>query len=302
MTPSHLPIFWSPKYAVPGSFDTAAKSAAVADAIRSDETLPGARVIAPPMSGITEMARSVHSADYVDEVLAGFVENGLKPSTRAAFTALASASGMVAAADEVLSGLPVSGSLSSGMHHAGVNFGAGFCTLNGLAMAAQRLVDCGVSPQRVLVLDLDAHHGGGTEEILTKQHDLSEVRHVDVSVSSFDDWKVLRPNTHSETVRHSGLYLARIVRALNQVDGPIDVVIYNAGMDPYEGCGIGGLHGITSEVLAEREAIVGEWTALRGAKLIFGLAGGYTGPHCPPAKLTDLHMQTVRAMNEALAS
>jgi hypothetical protein len=32
-------------------------------------------------------------------------------------------------------------------------------------------------------------------------------------------------------------------------------VIYNAGVDPYEGCDIGGLSGMTAGMLAERDQI-----------------------------------------------
>jgi hypothetical protein len=33
-------------------------------------------------------------------------------------------------------------------------------------------------------------------------------------------------------------------------------VLYNAGVDPFEGCDIGGLPGMTAALLAERDAIV----------------------------------------------
>jgi hypothetical protein len=46
----------------------------------------------------------------------------------------------------------------------GAAIGAGFCTFNGLALAALAALDLGA--KRVLVLDLDAHCGGGTHELL----------------------------------------------------------------------------------------------------------------------------------------
>lgn len=49
-------------------------------------------------------------------------------------------------------------------HHAGVGNGAGFCVLNNVAILAkhlQRQYDL----SRIMILDMDAHHGNGTQEI-----------------------------------------------------------------------------------------------------------------------------------------
>ena len=73
----------------------------------------------------------------------------------------ASNGGAVAAARAARAG-GVAGSLSSGLHHAGRDRGAGFCTFNGLVLAARAALSEGAA--RVLVLDLDAHCGGGTHE------------------------------------------------------------------------------------------------------------------------------------------
>lgn len=49
-------------------------------------------------------------------------------------------------------------------HHAGKFSAAGFCVFNNVAVAAQHLMkNFGLS--RVLILDIDAHHGNGTQEI-----------------------------------------------------------------------------------------------------------------------------------------
>ncbi|MFM2043906.1 MAG: hypothetical protein RLY86_2482 [Pseudomonadota bacterium] len=48
-------------------------------------------------------------------------------------------------------------------HHAGRDFYGGYCFLNNAAIAAQVLRDAGAA--RVAVLDVDYHHGNGTQEI-----------------------------------------------------------------------------------------------------------------------------------------
>lgn len=53
-------------------------------------------------------------------------------------------------------------------HHAHRSFTHGYCLLNNMALAVQRLLGNG---ERVLVLDLDVHHGCGTEELLENEKD-----------------------------------------------------------------------------------------------------------------------------------
>jgi acetoin utilization deacetylase AcuC-like enzyme len=72
-------------------------------------------------------------------------------------------------------------------HHAGSSFYGGSCYLNNAALAAHHLVRAGMAP--VVVLDIDAHHGNGTQEIFYRT---SEVRygsvHVDPGAGYFPHW------------------------------------------------------------------------------------------------------------------
>ena len=55
-------------------------------------------------------------------------------------------------------------------HHAGANFFGGYCFLNNAALAAQALRDAGAS--RIAVLDVDYHHGNGTQSIFYERGDV----------------------------------------------------------------------------------------------------------------------------------
>lgn len=55
-------------------------------------------------------------------------------------------------------------------HHAGVDFMGGYCFLNHAAVAAQALLDAG--GQRVAILDVDYHHGNGTQSIFYDRADV----------------------------------------------------------------------------------------------------------------------------------
>ena len=55
-------------------------------------------------------------------------------------------------------------------HHAGADFFGGYCFLNNAALAAQYLRDSGL--ERVAVLDVDYHHGNGTQAIFYERSDV----------------------------------------------------------------------------------------------------------------------------------
>jgi acetoin utilization deacetylase AcuC-like enzyme len=55
-------------------------------------------------------------------------------------------------------------------HHAGADFFGGYCFLNNAALAAQSLRDHGL--ERIAVLDIDYHHGNGTQAIFYERPDV----------------------------------------------------------------------------------------------------------------------------------
>jgi len=55
-------------------------------------------------------------------------------------------------------------------HHATVNYCGGYCYLNNTALAAQSLLDGGAT--KVAVLDVDYHHGNGTQSIFYERNDV----------------------------------------------------------------------------------------------------------------------------------
>ena len=84
---------------------------------------------------------------------------------------------------------------------------------------------------RILVLDLDAHCGGGTHELLG---DDPHVVGLDVAVDAFDRYRPAAPWS-LDLVSHAADYLPTIERRLDALHAEaFDLVLYNAGMDPYE--------------------------------------------------------------------
>jgi len=75
------------------------------------------------------------------------------------------------AADLVLGGAPSAyAAVRPPGHHVGADFYGGSCHLNNAACAAQHLVDR--AGARVAVLDIDAHHGNGTQEVFWDRGDV----------------------------------------------------------------------------------------------------------------------------------
>lgn len=58
-------------------------------------------------------------------------------------------------------------------HHAGPDFGMGFCYFNNISIAAAYLLENG--DKKIAIVDPDVHHGNGTEQIF---HDRSDVLYV----------------------------------------------------------------------------------------------------------------------------
>ena len=91
------------------------------------------------------------------------------PMTRGTWQAArAGADCALSAAQAVLDGDSAAFALSRPPgHHAGADFYGGYCFLNNAALAAQHLRHSGIS--KVAVLDVDYHHGNGTQAILDRK-------------------------------------------------------------------------------------------------------------------------------------
>jgi acetoin utilization deacetylase AcuC-like enzyme len=232
-----------------------------------------------PRKATRQELEEVHSPEYLDSLW-----NGDQDLLR---SLLASTGGVLDAVDQALID-GFSGSLSSGLHHAKRTHDEGFCYINGLALAALRalnvhgLIDVGV-------LDLDAHCGGGTFELIGSD---ARVRLADVSTNSYDSWKSFELRHHLKVVRDANNYLVEVEKALKHLNG-VQLLIYNAGMDPFEGCSTGGQPGITREVLQRREKLVADWCRENSVPVLFVLAGGYEGPNLDLEGVARLHLLTI---------
>lgn len=292
-----MPIYFDPSFNdVSMTSDTFVKAVALHQHLQA-EALAGLTFLAPTALTVDQLCE-VHARSYVEAVASGdprhlAESNGLGWDAGLIHAAATSNGGVVDAVLHVLEQGGIAGSLSSGLHHARRDEGAGFCTFNGLALAARRALRAGAA--RVLILDLDAHCGGGTASLI---EGVAGIEQVDVSVSSFDRYG---PTEQARLVLSGGgTYLDDVQAALDDITAPgsIDVVLYNAGMDPHEHAG--GVYGVTAEVLARREAMVFAWATAHDLPVAWVPAGGYTHNGLTLDEVCGLHRLTAEAGLTAL--
>jgi acetoin utilization deacetylase AcuC-like enzyme len=279
-----------------GSCDTTRKAAWIAQSL-AQTPIPGLEVTEPLPLPLKDAAK-VHSTTYLDALETGTpTELALSPELAwdqdTLARALSTCGGMVGAGERALK-LGVAGCLASGFHHAKRDRGQGFCTLNGLAIAARVLAE--QTRKHVLILDLDAHCGGGTHGLI-KDHPL--LWQIDVSVDRYDEYNP-GDRCQFKVVREARQYLRSTWSCLQQAEAEwplFSLCLYNAGMDVHQDCQIGGLEGMDEFILTLREEMVFQWCKERGTPIAYTMAGGYTGGKMSRRKLVDLHRLTLATAN-----
>lgn len=131
--------------------------------------------LAAPEVADDQALSAVHDADYITAVRAAS-DHGISSEAHGLGTednplfadmhlsAARIAGGSLQLAEALRTGQAVRGvNFAGGMHHAARTRASGFCIYNDVALAIQHLLDHGA--RRVLYVDVDAHHGDGTQNI-----------------------------------------------------------------------------------------------------------------------------------------
>jgi len=234
------------------------------------------RWVVPSPVEVGDLQR-VHAASYVAGILDGSLANGFGTRDRAVARSLLHTCGaMLGAARAATPELPAA-ALVSGFHHAGWSHNHGFCTFNGLMVAAAALFAEGRA-ERVAILDCDAHVGDGTEDILNRVPGLGP--------------RILHA-IFGNTRGHA--YLGEIedlARRLAEF-GP-DLILYQAGADPHVDDPLGGV--LTSPQLRRRDLRVFQIAKRLGIPVAWNLAGGYQrGGRTGIDPVLAIHMATFEA-------
>ncbi len=267
-------------------FDTLRKSAEIAQRIPE--------MLVDPAYMVDEAIKQIlnaHSREYVKALQTGDPEylsetNGFTWDEGIWEMAVNSTAGVLAACKTVLSpdvdAPKIAGSLSSGLHHASTGSGSGYCTVNGLAVAANSFKNL-----NIMILDFDAHCGGGTVNMLRDLGIDHRVSQYDISTNMFDEYDA--DENHIINIANTDEnYLETVTKILTTIDTRYDLVLYNAGTDPYPT--------ISHETLKERDKLVFQTCSDNQIPCVFVLAGGYTFSQ-DMNSLVKSHVNTIKSAN-----
>ena len=129
-------------------------------------------LVEPREAGMEELTM-VHKARYIEWVRAicerggGLLDLGDTIASPGSYRAAVLAAGAAIQGVELV----LSGRFDAAIalvrppgHHAGSDYARGFCIFNNVALAAKKAISaCGL--ERVAIIDIDAHHGNGTQEL-----------------------------------------------------------------------------------------------------------------------------------------
>lgn len=220
-----------------------------------------------------------HSPEYVDGVLEGRIPNGFGNCSADVARSLPYTSGaMLAAARHALEH-GVACAPVGGFHHAHFDGPGGFCTFNGLLVAAIHLLNEG-RVRRVIILDTDQHLGDGTDDILTR-------------LSLFDRVENMSFGRLYKVADEADSYLRRLRNVVGGLSG-CDLILFHTGADTHVDDPLGGV--LTTKQMMMRDRIVFEGARAVGVPLAWCLAGGYQKPL---SKVVALHVNT---MTECIAA
>lgn len=248
---------------------------------------------APPAS-LDDLHR-VHDPAYVARVLDGTLSAseqrriGFPWSPALAARALRVSGATIAALRSAIEHAGLSATLAGGTHHAAHAHGAGYCVFNDSVVAARHVLAHRLA-ERVLIVDLDVHHGDGTASLVA-----DDPRIFAFSMHAARNYPAVKPPGDLDVPLPDGTgdaeYLALLGRHLAEAleRSRPDAVVYLAGADPFEHDRLGFL-ALTKAGLAARDRhVLGTCRAL-GLPVAISMAGGYAES---VDDIVDIHFQTI---------
>jgi acetoin utilization deacetylase AcuC-like enzyme len=231
-----------------------------------------------------------HDKKFVDNVLSCREANGhgnRRPEI--AESCRWTVGSMMAAAEAALTE-GITCSPSSGFHHAGFSVASGFCTFNGLLVAAIKMIrqrSCNM----VGIIDCDAHWFDGVVDICDTLGLNDEIKAWSYG-GEFSERKTFR---QSELIDQLGQTLSGM-----KEDG-VELIIYQAGADPYENDPLSGPCGMTIEQLRERDRFMFRTCLDLGLPIAYDHAGGYAkDAKGGISEVLEIHRNTIIEAIDAL--
>lgn len=179
--------------------------------------------------------------------------------------------------------------VAGGTHHAGSNWGEGFCLLNDQAIAANYLLDNNLA-SRILIIDLDVHQGNGTAEIFS-----NKPRVFTFSMHGDRNFPFRKEHSDLDVALEDGCaddqFLDKLRTTLVRLqDVEPDFVFYLAGVDVLESDKLGKL-AMTKAGCKERDNMVLQFCKQHKLPVQVSMGGGYS-PNI--RDIVDAHCNTFK--------
>ena len=184
--------------------------------------------------------------------------------------------------------------VAGGTHHAGSNWGEGFCLLNDQAIAANYLLNKGLA-QFILIIDLDVHQGNGTAEIFER-----EPRVFTFSMHGDKNFPFRKERSDLDIPLPDGVtddeFLGIVYRTVPQLiaQQKPDFIFYLSGVDVLASDKLGKL-ALTKDACKERDRFVLQQCKNAGIPVQVSMGGGYS----PQIKdIVDAHCNTYKVATD----
>lgn len=186
--------------------------------------------------------------------------------------------------------------VAGGTHHAGSNWGEGFCLLNDQAIAANYLLNSNLAC-RILIIDLDVHQGNGTAEIFK-----NEPRVFTYSMHAAQNFPFRKESSDFDRALENGVsdehYLSTLAADLKFIfdQHQPDFVFYLAGVDVLATDKLGKL-ALSKTGCKQRDQLVLETCLQKHVPVQISMGGGYSADI---KTIVDAHCNTFRLAIELL--
>lgn len=180
--------------------------------------------------------------------------------------------------------------VAGGTHHAGTNWGEGFCLLNDQAIAANYLLSNELAAS-ILIIDLDVHQGNGTAQIFE-----DERRVFTFSMHGANNFPARKERSDLDIALPDGVqddeYLDILKNTLPKLisQQKPDFIFYLSGVDVLATDSLGKLK-LSKEACKARDRFVFEQCRANNIPVQVSMGGGYS----PQIKdIVDAHCNTYR--------
>lgn len=251
----------------------------------------------------------IHTPEYIHAIRDGepraLAESQKFPWSPALFPSVRLTNGACIAAARAALRDGASAAIASGFHHACADHGEGFCTFNGIIVAADALLATR-DATRIAVLDMDLHYGNGTAQLATTRPHIFAV-----SIYGNDYWENIAyrdvtTRRHEDGANHRSFALPagcdrRSMMLVMDEALPLiaewkpHLLLYQAGADPYWEDPFSPL-ALDAEDLRARDFRVFEFARRHAIPIAWTLAGGYTRDM---SKVVHIHTRTFEAWRAA---